>query len=85
MGTGEIMDSTEAMRARVKELATPARDDYDRAVLCVLRDFDKIEAALRAVITEPHGCVFCDSGKLRNPAKPHDPTCGFAMASALIA
>lgn len=42
---------------------------------------DKVEAALRAILKEPYGCVFCDSGKLRNPAKPHDPECGFAMAA----
>lgn len=77
------MESTEAMRDRVKELASPIRDDYDRAVLCVLRDFDKIETAVRAIMAEPHGCVFCDSGKLRNPKKQHDPMCGFGLAASL--
>jgi hypothetical protein len=42
------------------------------------------DAALRAIVAEPFGCVFCDSGKLRNPAKPHEDDCGFAMAAALV-
>lgn len=36
--------------------------------------------ALDAILASPHGCVFCDSGKLRNPAKGHDPKCGFYLA-----
>jgi len=36
--------------------------------------------ALKAIMAEPHGCVFCDSGKLRNPNKDHDPACGYALA-----
>ncbi len=46
------------------------------------------EPPLRAILAEPYGCPFCDSGKLRtegNPAKDHDPTCGFAMARAALA
>ena len=73
------MDSTKAMRNRARELASPAQDDYDRAVLYVLNDFDKIETAARAVLADPHGCVFCDSGKLRNPTKTHELTCGFYL------
>lgn len=34
------MKSTPDMRARARELATPPRDDFDRAVLAVLDDFD---------------------------------------------
>jgi hypothetical protein len=41
------MQSTDAMRKRVRELATPPRDDFDRAVLCVLNDLEKrIEQSL---------------------------------------
>lgn len=40
--------------------------------------------ALQALIKEPHGCVFCDSGKLRNPARDHEETCGFAKARAAL-
>lgn len=36
------MKSTDAMRQRVRELAMPIRDDYDRAVLAVLDDFETI-------------------------------------------
>jgi hypothetical protein len=38
--------------------------------------------ALKAILARPDGCVFCDSGTLRNPEKDHDPKCGFAMARA---
>lgn len=44
-----------------------------------------LRAALKAILDEPHGCVFCDSGKLRNPSKDHDPKCGFAMAQRELA
>ena len=49
----------------------------------VCTQFADLKAALDAILAEPHGCVFCDSGKLRNPEKDHDPTCGFAMARAI--
>lgn len=44
----------------------------------------KMRRALEAIIAEPDGCVFCDSGKLRNPDKPHTPDCGFALASEIL-
>jgi hypothetical protein len=40
--------------------------------------------ALAALLAEPHGCVYCDSGKLRNPAKPHEADCGFLMAERAL-
>ena len=39
------MKSTPEMRARARELATPPRDDFDRAVLAILDDFDALEQA----------------------------------------
>lgn len=41
--------------------------------------------ALQEILAEPYGCRFCDSGKLRNTAKPHDSCCGFELARAAIA
>lgn len=38
------MKSTKEMRERARELATPPRDDFDRAVLYVLDDFDALSA-----------------------------------------
>ncbi len=38
------LESTPEMRARIRELATD-RDDFDRAVLAVLRDLEKYIAA----------------------------------------
>ncbi len=40
-----------------------------------------VEAALRRILDEPHGCRFCDSGKLRNPLGGHDDDCGYEMAT----
>jgi hypothetical protein len=34
--------STPAMRARIRELARPDNDDYDRAVIAVLDDFENM-------------------------------------------
>jgi len=48
--------------------------------------------ALKAILSNPSGCVYCDSGALRRPpayphATPnseHEPTCGFFMAQQII-
>jgi hypothetical protein len=45
----------------------------------------ELQAALEAILAEPYGCCFCDSGKLRNSDKQHDPACGFAMARKALA
>lgn len=39
--------STKLMRQRMVELATPPRDDFDRAVLAVAADFDRLVALVR--------------------------------------
>lgn len=36
------MNSTQAMRDRIRELAYPNRDDFDRAVIAVLNDLEGI-------------------------------------------
>lgn len=43
----------------------------------------KYREALEAILKEPFGCGFCDSGKLRNPKKEHNDDCGFYMAQKL--
>lgn len=43
-----------------------------------------LTTALEAIIREPHGCPFCDSGKLRNPNKDHTSNCGYALASIAL-
>lgn len=43
----------------------------------------RLRYALELILAEPHGCAFCDSGKLRNPnnpAKGHTDECGFDAA-----
>lgn len=42
------------------------------------------EHALRLILADPHGCAYCDSGKLRNPAKEHDPVCGYFVADQVM-
>jgi hypothetical protein len=42
------MKSTQAMRDRCRELSKPDRDDYDRAVICILDDLEALEAALQS-------------------------------------
>ena len=44
----------------------------------------RLEVALRAILAEPYGCVFCDSGKLRNLAKGHTAECCFGLAQVAI-
>jgi hypothetical protein len=44
--------------------------------------------ALELILAEPHGCPFCDSGKLRKPIDPtkgHTDDCGFDAARQAIA
>jgi hypothetical protein len=45
----------------------------------------RYERALKLILAEPYGCQMCDSGKLRNPAKPHREECGFEKAREALA
>lgn len=45
---------------------------------------DTARNALEAILADPYGCPFCDSGKLRG-TKPHDANCGFKMAQDALA
>jgi hypothetical protein len=38
------MKSTQAMRDRCRELSKPDRDDYDRAVICIIDDLETLQA-----------------------------------------
>ena len=40
------LETTRAQRMRLRELSIPDRDDYDRTVLELLRDFDRMLVAL---------------------------------------
>lgn len=50
-----------------------------------------VREALQAILKDPHGCAFCDSGKLRrsvaDPSKlcEHDERCGFKLAQKALA
>lgn len=54
---------------------------------------EQAHKTIAALIANPHGCRFCDYGKLRRPPEyphstpnsEHDDDCGFAMAEALTA
>ena len=59
-------------------------DDLNDALFAAAPD---MLAALLATKKDPHGCRFCDSGRLRTPSDPtksHDDDCGFALADAAI-
>ena len=43
-----------------------------------------LEHTIRLILAEPYGCVFCDSGKLRNVGKWHKNNCGFYMAGQFL-
>lgn len=43
------------------------------------------QEAVEAILKEPYGCPFCDSGKLRSPDKDHLPNCGFLLAAKFAA
>lgn len=59
------MKTTPEMIARIRELATPPRDDFDRAVLLLADDADAFQAALRRLVTETfdHGEYTSESRK----------------------
>jgi hypothetical protein len=49
--------STPEMRNRIRELATPPRDDFDRAVLIVLDDFERLHRGLEIIKREDLGVL----------------------------
>jgi hypothetical protein len=79
------MKTTPAMRDRARELASPPADDFERAFRYTLDDLEALERAGKAILAEPYGCAFCDSGKLRNPEKGHNERCGFWLLEAALA
>lgn len=51
------------------------------------RECSDVGVALRAILADPHGCRFCDYGKLRtpdNPAKGHDANCPWLLAETAL-
>lgn len=66
------------------ELAPCQRNDGHSGDHSLLSEVEwrtrEVRAALQAILADPHGCVFCDSGRLRNPEKDHRPECGYALA-----
>lgn len=63
----------------------PVADCYDANVTHLIVATPDMRTALLAILADPHGCPFCDSGKLRNPNKGHTDECGFALAQAALA
>jgi hypothetical protein len=79
------------------KIMRPALDAAARRLVQSLEELDRariqpLEAALKAIIKNPHGCTYCDYGELRRPPKfphsrtdnTHDRACGYAMAAKLI-
>jgi hypothetical protein len=67
---------TEGWHLCVGKMAHRDRLIFDRA--------RAIEAALRRILTEPHGCPACHSGKIITLGKAHWDSCGYAMAAAAL-
>lgn len=70
------------------QFMTPSSREYSdlqRERNELLDRVDELLAAMKMILAEPYGCPMCDSGKLRNPAKEHWDTCGFARAVSVIA
>lgn len=44
----------------------------------------RYRAALIGLLSNPHGCSLCDSGKPRNTAKGHQPNCPYEVARACL-
>lgn len=64
------------------QIVAPAQEDE----LTRLRKVNTNKlAALQGILAEPYGCSLCDSGKLRNPGKGHQPDCPYEVAHAAIA
>jgi len=60
-------------------------NDDDIAVMTAMAGAPELVAAAKRLLEDPHGCPFCDSGKLRNPEKSHTANCAFAMTRAALA
>ncbi len=56
-----------------------------RAMREARHERNEVLAILRRFLESPYGCGFCDSGKLRNPNKPHDDDCPFLQAERMLA
>jgi hypothetical protein len=59
-----------------------AVDDADKRLIAAA---PALLEALRAVVTNPHGCRCCDAGGvLRRPDLAHDPGCPYLLARAAV-
>lgn len=52
---------------------------------CFLDERDRLTKVVKALLASPDGCPFCDSGKLRNPEKPHSDNCPFVLGESAVA
>lgn len=66
---------------RIVLLGPPIADRFSE----LERELAEARHALEAILADPYGCRFCDSGKLRNADKGHDPECGYALAQRATA
>jgi len=84
------MNRTEKTNLELAErLMRPSLQAASRRLVQVLEEFDRtqvkpLEDALKAILADPTGCAFCDSGRLRSPVKGHDRECGFRMAEEVL-
>jgi hypothetical protein len=69
------------------EVESRNADDMGEALVTIVNAAPDLLAACEAVISNPYGCPFCDSGTLRtpnNPAKDHNPDCPYVLLRAAV-
>ena len=50
----------------------------------VQRERNELIVALSNILANPDGCSLCDSGRVRNEAKGHQPDCVYQVARDLL-
>lgn len=83
-----LRDQNESLRKesdRLLRIADSELADVERVRDALGVALNRATTALHAILADPHGCRFCDSGVLRDPAKEHDHSCGFELARAALA
>lgn len=79
-----LLDREKAKEQRSSYLIFKAKDIAGECDVVPLHEALRMERVVKAMIAEPYGCAFCDSGKLRNPEKDHDANCAWKLAKEAL-
>jgi hypothetical protein len=66
-----------------KEVVMPGSVEYPGEA-AYDAELQTTRAALRALLANPHGCRFCDSGELRREDRSHDDDCPYLVAGDVL-